>query len=51
VPGQVTGMQTESDGTVELVIGNNQAVPLSSVTSAWVPTSNATTGTPSTTGS
>jgi len=45
VPGQVTGMQTESDGTVELVIGNTQAIPLSSITSAWLPSSNATTST------
>jgi flagellar basal-body rod modification protein FlgD len=36
VPGQVTGMQTASDGTVELIV-NGQAVPLSSVTSATLP--------------
>lgn len=48
VPGQVTGMQTESNGSVALVIGNNQAIPLSSITSAWIPSSNATTNTSST---
>ena len=37
VPGQVTGMQTTSTGTVELVINNDQVVPLSSVTSATLP--------------
>jgi len=51
VPGQVTGMQTASDGTVELVIDNAQAVPLSSVTSAWVPGSNTTASNSSSTGS
>jgi flagellar basal-body rod modification protein FlgD len=37
VPGQVTGMQTASDGTVQLVINNSQVVPLSSIESATLP--------------
>ena len=49
VPGQVTGMQTDKDGTVNLVIGNTQVVPLSSITSAWVPQQVAAA--PATTGS
>lgn len=36
VPGQVTGMQTASDGTVELQVGS-QLVPISSVTAAYMP--------------
>ena len=44
VPGQVTGMQTASDGTVELVIGS-QLVPLSSVTAAYLPQTAANTNT------
>jgi flagellar basal-body rod modification protein FlgD len=36
VPGQVTGMQTASDGTVQLVVGG-QVIPLSSITSASLP--------------
>ena len=38
VPGTVTGMQTASDGTVELVIGS-QLVPLANVTAAYLPSS------------
>jgi flagellar basal-body rod modification protein FlgD len=36
VPGQVIGMQTQSDGTVELQVGS-QLVPLTSITSAYLP--------------
>jgi flagellar basal-body rod modification protein FlgD len=48
VPGQVTGMQTAGDGTVDLVVNNTQVVPLSSITSAWVPSSNSSASTSST---
>lgn len=41
VPGTVTGMQTASDGTVELMVGS-QLVPLSNVTSASIPQTTST---------
>ena len=53
VPGTVTGMQTASDGTIDLVVGS-QVVPLSSVTSAFLParasSASNTAGTGTTTG-
>jgi flagellar basal-body rod modification protein FlgD len=51
VPGKVTGMQTAGDGTIQLVIDSTQAVPLSSITSAWIPGSNTTASNNNSTGS
>ena len=49
VPGQVTGMQTASDGTVELMVGG-QLVPLTSVTSAFLPVTASNSGSSATGG-
>ncbi len=43
VPGTVTGMQTASDGTVELQVGS-QLVPLSNITSAFLPATASSSG-------
>ena len=51
VPGQVTGMQTANDGTINLVVDNTQVVPLSSITSAWIPQTSAASNNSTTTGS